>query len=107
VGDWEGAEEVAVVDACRGPRPGRIRAFPAHLGPLPMALEPPFSTHGLGLGRAIEMARALGLLLSRLVVYAVGGSFGLGESMSPQVADAPRRLVRHLARRALEGDGGA
>jgi hydrogenase maturation protease len=47
------------------------------------------STHALGLGEAVELARALGGLPRRVVVYGVEGArFDAGEELSPPVRAA-------------------
>jgi hydrogenase maturation protease len=85
----EGADAAFIVDACfSGAEPGEIRRFDASAGPLPRAAFGA-STHGFGLAEALELARALGALPSRCVVYAIeGGTFDIGASMSPAVAAA-------------------
>ena len=69
--------------------------------------ERPGSTHGLGLGTAIELARACGDLPERLVVFAVEArSFGPGGGLSPSVAAALSRLER-LVKSEIRRAGGA
>ena len=47
------------------------------------------STHGLGLGEAIELARAMGELPSRIVVYGIEGrDFARGRGLSREVEAA-------------------
>ena len=47
------------------------------------------STHGFGLAEALELARALGQLPRRCIVYAIeGASFETGAPLSPEVAAA-------------------
>ncbi len=59
------------------------------------------STHALGLGEAIELARALGRLPGRLLVYGVeGADFGTGEGLSPAVTAALGPLADELLRKA-------
>ncbi|MGD9545587.1 MAG: hydrogenase maturation protease [Methylocystis sp.] len=85
----EGANAAYLVDACvSGAKPGAIRRFDVSAGPLPQTAFGA-STHGFGLGEALELARALGALPSRCVVYAIEGeSFEAGASISPSVAAA-------------------
>jgi hydrogenase maturation protease len=55
------------------------------------------SSHGLGLGEAVELARALGRLPSRLVVYAVeGADSSTGPGLSPAIATAVEPLARSV-----------
>ncbi|MBI3979656.1 MAG: hydrogenase maturation protease [Chloroflexi bacterium] len=57
------------------------------------------SSHGLGLGEAVELGRALGMLPGRLVIYGVvGRSFTHGEGLSPEVLRAAERVVGRLRR---------
>ena len=47
------------------------------------------STHHVGLAEAVELARALGRLPARTVVYGIeGGSFAVGEALTADVAAA-------------------
>ena len=60
------------------------------------------SSHGLGLHQAIELARALGQLPGRCVVYAIeGASFEAGAPLSPAVAagavEATERVRAEIA----------
>jgi hydrogenase maturation protease len=55
------------------------------------------STHAFGVGEAIELARALGRLPRRVLVYGVEGrEFAAGEGLSPAVAAAVEPLVAEL-----------
>jgi hydrogenase maturation protease len=85
----EGAAAVYLVDASAlAGAPGRVRRFDAAAAPLP-AQSFAFSTHGLGLAEAVELARALGSLPPRCVVYAIEGrDFAPGAPLSPAVAAA-------------------
>jgi hydrogenase maturation protease len=47
------------------------------------------STHGLGVGEAIELARTLNRMPNSLTVYGIeGGSFRTGVGLSPEVERA-------------------
>ena len=96
---WSGADEAIVVDCvCSGGRPGARHRFEAHERPLPAQLFAA-STHGLGVAEAVELARELGRLPARLVVYGVAGeSFEAGDSMTPAVETAVGELVAELRR---------
>jgi hydrogenase maturation protease len=86
VGLWEGAELAVVVDAAApAGEPGRVHRFELGDEPLPAALGGP-STHALGLAEAVELARSLDRLPSRLVVLAIEGErFDLGAEPSAAV----------------------
>ncbi|WP_030664746.1 hydrogenase maturation protease [Streptomyces rimosus] len=90
---WEGAELAIVVDAAHAHPglPGRVHRFD-HEGPY--ARPAATSSHGLGLGEAIELSDALGRLPGRLIVFAVeGADSSLGTGLSPAVAGVLDRLA--------------
>jgi hydrogenase maturation protease len=91
---WEGADVAVVVDACAGgAAPGTVHRFDVGEGPLPARVFRS-STHSFGVGDAVELARTLGRLPERLVVYGVEGSeFGAGASLSSPVASAVRGVA--------------
>jgi hydrogenase maturation protease len=102
VDSFEAAEAVWVVDAVRsGAAPGTVHRFDAVAGPLPAA-EFATSTHHLGLGEAVELARTLGRLPGRLVVLGVEGvSFEVGDALSPEAqagAERAAEIVREEVR---------
>ncbi|MFR0354671.1 hydrogenase maturation protease [Streptomyces sediminimaris] len=100
IGLWEDADLAVVVDAAHAHpgTPGRVHRL--ELDGEDLAGPPTTSSHGLGLGEAVELARALGKLPGRLVVYAVEGADGaLGTGLSPAVEAALEPLVR-----AVEGE---
>ncbi len=93
----DGAEEAYLVDACAsGAAPGTVRRFDVVAAPLPQAAFG-LSTHGFGLAEATELARALGQLPPRCVVYAIeGAGFEAGAPLSDAVAEAMPRVVQRL-----------
>jgi hydrogenase maturation protease len=95
----EGAPELWVVDAvCSGAPAGTLHRLDASSGPLPAELFG-VSTHRLGLADALELARALGKLPPRVVVYGVEGSqFEPGSAPSELVALAAERLADTLVK---------
>jgi hydrogenase maturation protease len=81
-----------------------VHRFDATDRPLPVELGSA-STHALGLAAAIELARELGRLPRRLVVYGIEGErFELGEGLTPAVGDAVERLVAELRRDLADAD---
>ena len=91
---WTGFDDVVVVDACRGAGPpGSVHVF----GPEDVervARLQHASTHSLGVAAAIGLARALGTLPSRLVIYAIEVGHGdRGENLSPEVDRAVLEVV--------------
>ncbi|MFE0130691.1 hydrogenase maturation protease [Streptomyces sp. NPDC059037] len=104
IGLWEGSDLAVVVDAAHThpAHPGRVHRLALDAD----ALDRPRTTssHGLGLGEAVELARALGRLPGRLVGYAVEGAdsaLGTGLSASveavvePLAEDIEDEIVRH------------
>jgi hydrogenase maturation protease len=87
-----GADVALVVDAVSTGAPaGTVHRFDASDAPLPSRAFRS-STHALGVGDAVELARALGRLPARIVVFGVEGiRFPAREGMSPAVTDAVER----------------
>ncbi len=90
-------ESAILVDTCvSGASAGTVRQFDVASGPLP---ESTFgvTTHGFGLAEAVELARALGQLPARCVVYAIeGASFEIGKPLSEPVAIAVEEVAVSL-----------
>lgn len=83
---WKRADRVILIDAVTsGGKPGTVYRFDADQQALPADLS--FSsTHAFGVVEAIELARALDQLPSRLVIYAIEGQrFAIGTGLSPEV----------------------
>lgn len=98
---WAGADVALVVDACSSGAPaGTVHRFDASDGPLPARVFRS-STHAFGVGDAIEMARALGRLPKRVLVYGVeGADFTAGAELTPAVDSALDDVVRELEEEA-------
>jgi hydrogenase maturation protease len=94
---FDGADEVFLVDAVRSGAPaGVVQRVDASEQPLPATLSAA-STHTLGVGEAIELARALGRLPRRVVVYGIeAGSLAAGDELTPAVADAVVEVVERV-----------
>jgi hydrogenase maturation protease len=91
---WTGFDDVVLVDACRGAGPaGSVH----RIGPDDVervAKLQHASTHSLGVAAAIGLARALGTLPSRLVIYAIeAGHAREGEGLSPEVDRGVHEVV--------------
>lgn len=101
----EGAAAAFLVDACVSDNPvGTVHRFDVNAAPLPQRMFS-VSTHGFGLAEAIELARALGCLPPRCVVYAITGeAFETGAPLSPPVAAAIGDVARKLLTE-ITGDG--
>jgi hydrogenase maturation protease len=94
---WEGASYTIVIDSLASGRPaGTVERLDAGAAPLAARFATD-STHGLGLAQAIELARTLGTLPARVVVYGIeGGSFAPGTTLTPGVAAALDRVVEQV-----------
>ncbi len=92
---WEGADAVILIDAVRSGAPaGTIHRVDAHVERVPPTLFR-CSTHAFSVAEAIELARALNRLPSRLIVFAVEGKhFDAGAGLSSEVERALDELVR-------------
>lgn len=94
----EQAHTVIIIDAAAsGAEPGTIHRFDAHEGPLPRAMFT-LSTHGFGPAEAIELARAMGVLPTVCVVYAVeAATFDAGRPLSNSVMTAVHAVSKKIA----------
>ncbi len=104
---FEGVRTAYLIDACASSAalPGSVQRFDVSAAPLPQGAFN-LSTHGLGLADAIELARALGQLPRRCIVYAIEiGSVEAGDPLSPPVAAAVgtvgERLCAEIGRTIL------
>ena len=88
-------DAVVLVDAVRsGAAPGTVHRVDASDRPLPATLRGSSSTHAVGVGEAIELARALGRLPQRVVVFGLEGErFEAGTRLSASVEAAVEPLV--------------
>jgi hydrogenase maturation protease len=98
---WDGTDLAVVVDA--------IRSQPCHPGRTHRltVFDPPGersrAAHGLDLGEAVELARVLGRLPARLVLFAVEvDDTGYGVGLSLPVAEAAERIAEQIAAEATQ-----
>jgi len=91
---WEGADAALVIDAVSSDaEPGTVHRFDATTDPLP-SRGFRSSTHALGIGETIELARAIGRLPSRVVVFGIEGeAFGSGTELSGPAQEGVDRAV--------------
>ena len=107
---WQGAQLAIVCDAVRSGRAaGHVHRIDAGTRTLPREMRLA-STHVLGLGQAVELARALGRLPGQLWIYGIEGDrFGAGTAMSAEVAASVPRvtasILEHVARWRRRGEG--
>ena len=94
---FEGRKKAVLVDASvSGGQPGTIRLFDASVHALP-AIVQTTSSHGIGLGEVIELARTLGQLPRDCIVYTIeAGCCELGAPLTPEVEDAINVLAARL-----------
>ncbi len=92
---WRDCTEVVLIDAVSGAgEPGRIHRFVANEQPIPAGFFR-YSTHAFSVAEAIELARVLGTLPPRLVVYGITGeTFAPGIGLSSPVAAAVEPTAR-------------
>ncbi len=94
---WEGARLTVVIDAVRD-----SRMPPGHLCQLAVdaltgVADGTASSHSIGLGDTVELARVLGRLPARLTVLAVvGRDFGFGTGLTAEVTTAVGELVEQV-----------
>jgi hydrogenase maturation protease len=94
---WRGAEFVVMIDAVHsGAEPGAIHRLDAQAQPIPANFFH-YSTHAFSVAEAVELARALGQLPPRLIVYGIEGrDFTSGEGLSPEVASAVEQVAQSI-----------
>lgn len=83
---WAGSDNAYIVDAVNAPGPpGSVVRLDASRSCLPRHFVPG-SSHSFGVAEAIEMARTLGRLPARVILYGiVGESFAVGAGLSDRV----------------------
>jgi len=94
---WQGASCVFLADAAQsGAEPGTVTRLDASSHPLPAAFLH-CSTHAFGVAEAVELARSLGSLPPRIIVFGIeGGSFEHGAPLSPAVEAGVRKAVEMI-----------
>jgi hydrogenase maturation protease len=104
---WDRADAALLVDTAQsGAPPGTIHRLDASHAPLASRIRRT-SSHTVGVGEAIELARALGTLPATVRVYGIeGGQFGAGTELTDDVAAALDALVPELRAEALRVSAG-
>jgi len=94
---WQDADTVILIDAVHsGAKPGTIHRLDAREQPIAKRFFR-FSTHAFGVADAVELARALGRLPPRLIVYGIEGkSFEAGVGLSPEAEAAAQAVVERV-----------
>lgn len=101
---WARADDVIVIDAVVSGAPaGTVHVWD---GQHPPAFATSGgSTHGLGVAEAIELARALDRLPSRLRVYGIEGkNLEMGSAVSSEVERAVEEVVQRIVSEARRGE---
>jgi hydrogenase maturation protease len=93
----EGARVVILIDAARsGQSPGIIHRLDASSGPITVRMAP-HSSHALGTSEALELARVMGVLPPRAIVYGIeAGNTEAGQALSSPVAKALDEVVERV-----------
>lgn len=97
INTWQSYAYVILIDAaCAGGNPGTIHRFEASAIELPRDLLCS-SSHLFGPAEAIALARSLGRLPDKLLVYGIEGiDFAYGEGLSPEVAQAVGMVTERI-----------
>ena len=95
---WRGHDAVIVIDAVvTGAAPGAVAVWDGREAPV--IRNGRRSTHAFGVAEAVELARVLGRLPARLLIYGIEGrGFDLGSAPSPEVVAAAEHLAQRLFR---------
>ena len=93
----KGAGAVILIDAARsGQSPGIIHRLDVTAGPIEVRMFP-HSSHALGISEALELARAMGVLPPKVIVYGIeAGNTEAGQALSSPVAEAMDEVVRRV-----------
>jgi hydrogenase maturation protease len=100
---WDGAQALWLVDAVSsGVAAGTIHRLDASERELPADVFRT-SSHHVGLAETVELARALRRLPPRTVVYGIeGGSFEVGDQLTPAVASAVESAAKAVREEVIE-----
>ena len=96
---WNGAWAAVLVDAvAAGDEPGTLHRVDAGREPVPVNVFRS-STHAFGVGEVIELARALGRLPERILLYGIeGAAFSAGAGLTASVDAAVDAVVEAVVR---------
>lgn len=102
---WAGAEDVILIDAVTtGSTVGTVHVWDARDTSVPNYSNA--STHGFGVGQAIELARALGRLPQRLRIFGIeAAAFELGSTACVPVKQAAEKVAEQVAQLARSSPG--
>jgi len=94
---WTSSDTVILIDAVVTGRPaGTLSVWDASDAPV-VGDFPRCSTHAFGVAEAVQLARTLGRIPPRLLIYGIEGRrFDFGAAPSPEVVAASENLARLL-----------
>jgi hydrogenase maturation protease len=94
---WEGARLAVVIDAVRDTTMPPGHRYQLTADAVPGLADSAASSHSIGFSDTVELARVLGRLPERLMVFAVvGRDFGFGTELTAEVAAAVAELVEQV-----------
>ncbi len=100
---WSNANTVILIDAMSAGNPvGSVSRWDASAQPMPAEMARG-STHDMGVPDAIELARAMGMLPARVIVYGIEIQHAAhGSEPSPQVISGIEQAARSVIDEALQ-----
>ncbi|WP_018868808.1 hydrogenase maturation protease [Thioalkalivibrio sp. ALgr3] len=103
---WQGHDPVVLVDAIvTGATPGTLHRLDAR-EPLPRGAR--YSSHGIGLAEAVELARSLDELPDTLIVHGIElARLEDGAGLSPEIRDSLARVVSRITGDLAEAVSGS
>ncbi|MFO0700726.1 MAG: hydrogenase maturation protease [Nitrospira sp.] len=97
IGLMEGARVAILIDAVQSEQsPGIIHRLDVSAGPIAVRVVP-HSSHAIGISEALELARVMGVLPQRVIVYGIEvGNMETGQALSIPVAHAVEEVVERV-----------
>jgi hydrogenase maturation protease len=94
---WQGFQNVIIVDAVSsGVIPGTFFRIDANKEAVPIKFFH-YSTHAFSVAEAIELARTMNTLPSRLLIYGIeGAAFTAGVKISSRVKEAANQVIEQI-----------
>lgn len=94
---WKDVEAVVLVDAVSsGNKPGSIHRFDAHENVIPARFFH-YSSHAFSVAEAVEMARVMNRLPSKMIIYGIEGrNFQAGVGLSPEVQRSVPEVIQSI-----------
>jgi len=98
---WQEREAVIIVDATQAAgSPGKIQRLDPTIGPLNSIMND-VSSHGLGLGYSLELARSLGKMPVQCLLFVIEGiDFSTGADISPEVEKVIPKVINEIMQEA-------